>query len=151
MRNSRYTPKSKFFRPGPRRMFLPALPNVPIALRLHAGASSERQLRRVTPSASSVHGLNQRSGVGLGTRQSPITFGRSEPPPVLLSSRPEDTVNGRPPCKVRIPVICHPLEIAPITGLSTLILLSVDEISKSCETKTCGNRDSSGEHQRYAM
>jgi hypothetical protein len=33
----------------------------------------------------------------------------------------------------------------------TLQNLSVDETSKSCETKTCGDRDSSGEHQRYAM
>src|SRR5262249_36530632 len=103
-------------------MSRPALPNVLIALIAHAGASPARQLRLVTPSASSVQELNQRSGVGWATRQAPITFGRSAPPPALLSWRPEDTVNGRPPCRVRMPVICHPLEIAAMTGLPDAIL-----------------------------
>src|SRR5260370_26940305 len=88
-------------------MLRPALPNVFTASNCHAGVSFDPHFRRVRPSASSVHGLNHRSALGL-TRQSLITLGRSEPPPVLLSSRPENTVKGRPLCRVRMPVSCHP-------------------------------------------
>src|SRR5437870_4239308 len=106
-------------------MLRPALPNVLTALICQAGVSPEEQLRSVLPSASSVQGLNQRSGVAFDTRQSPITLGRSAPPAVLLSSRPEKTINGRPPCNVRMPVVCQPLAIALITTFDGSMLRPV--------------------------
>src|SRR6266481_2407922 len=74
-------------------MLRPALPNVFTAFTCHAAVSPGPQFRRVRPSASSVNGLNQRSGLGL-TRQSPMTLGRSEPPQVALNLHKQGAAVG---------------------------------------------------------
>src|ERR1051325_992578 len=77
--------KSRARMPGPISEFRPALPNV-----FAAGMAKALAFQKLLVVFAPVLG-------------SPIRFGRSEPPPVLLLSPVSVGVIGRPDCRVRIP------------------------------------------------
>src|SRR5216117_2968842 len=81
--------KSNARSPGPSKGFRAALPNV-----FGAGMAKAFAFQKLPVVFAPLLG-------------SPIRFGRSELPPVLLLSPLRVGVSGRPACKVRIPPICQ--------------------------------------------
>src|ERR1043166_1490171 len=89
--------------PGPSRIFLPALPNVPGAGNANAAV------------------LNHSDVVGFDNSGLLATFGRSFAPkpridlpvPLLSSSGSSATVNGRPVCNCTMPKVSQPLITFP--------------------------------------
>src|SRR5262249_40049284 len=93
--------KSTLNRPGPRRIFRPAVPKVRGALTLKA--SVENHLRILSPREPDVS-----DGVA-------ITSARSLPVKLAELSTPEPTDSGKPDCQFQIPLVCQP----PATCRST--------------------------------
>src|SRR5689334_5722076 len=94
MSNFRETAMSTVARPGPRKIFLPALPNV-----YCFGTAKAAVLNHFCAEGSEIDGF-------------PTTFGRSDPNvppvlPVLLLSVRRIGVKGWPDCAAMIPDVCR--------------------------------------------
>ena len=103
--NVLWSPRSTFFKPGPRTLLRAELPNVPSALGAYTDVSNH----------SRIFSEFDRSEDNVG---SPETSARCPPVPVRALSTPLVTVKPPPLCMARMPVSDQSLSTAAITPLS---------------------------------